>query len=258
MRAARDPATGKSVEVPENWDYGKWYEERVVKGNTKTYQSDDDWQETVYGKKSGKEKNDIFEEFFKNTTPKRDGEKVTKNIDVDDLQIMASSNNISEEVAEVIGNTISRCENEGGFYVSEVRFMDGIPSEGKGTPVFQTEPGAYGLYLNANTQVLAGKTVEEIDAIFERGSINAPNSLEEALIHEVGHARLINGLTITQIKDLYKWLDGYSVEGVSPAALVDGAEAIADIEVLQHRGADISEMALKLYKELMGGQHGNS
>ena len=109
MRAARDPATGKSIEVPENWDYGKWYEERVVKGNAKTYQSDDDWQETVYGKKSGKKKNDIFEEFFKNTTPKRDGEKVTRNIDVDDLQIMASSNNISEEVAEVIGNTVNRC-----------------------------------------------------------------------------------------------------------------------------------------------------
>ena len=31
MRAARDPVTGKSVEVPENWDYGKWYEERVLK-----------------------------------------------------------------------------------------------------------------------------------------------------------------------------------------------------------------------------------
>ena len=31
MRAARDPVTGKSVEVPEDWDYGKWYEERVLK-----------------------------------------------------------------------------------------------------------------------------------------------------------------------------------------------------------------------------------
>lgn len=31
MRAARDPIMGKSVEVPENWDYGKWYEERVLK-----------------------------------------------------------------------------------------------------------------------------------------------------------------------------------------------------------------------------------
>ena len=68
MRAARDPITGKSVEVPEDWDYERWYEERVVKGNTKTYHSDDDWQETVYGKKSGKGKNDIFEELFKDST----------------------------------------------------------------------------------------------------------------------------------------------------------------------------------------------
>lgn len=36
MRAARDPVTGKSVEVPEDWDYGKWYKERVLKHAPRT------------------------------------------------------------------------------------------------------------------------------------------------------------------------------------------------------------------------------
>lgn len=132
--------------------------------------------------------------------------------------------------------------------------MDGIPSEGKGTPVFQTEPGDYGLYINANTQVLAGKSLQEIDAIFKDSTLSVVNSMEEALIHEAGHAKLISGLKIEQIRDLYRWLDGYGIEGISDIAEKDGAEAIADIEVLLSRGDKISEKARVFYDGLMGGQ----
>lgn len=34
MRAARDPDTGKTVKVPADWDYDKWYQERVEKIST--------------------------------------------------------------------------------------------------------------------------------------------------------------------------------------------------------------------------------
>ena len=30
-RAARDPETGKTVDVPGDWNYEKWYKERVSK-----------------------------------------------------------------------------------------------------------------------------------------------------------------------------------------------------------------------------------
>lgn len=33
MRAARDPVTGKSVEVPGDWDYARWYQARVATKN---------------------------------------------------------------------------------------------------------------------------------------------------------------------------------------------------------------------------------
>lgn len=43
------------------------------------------------------------------------------------------------------------------------------------------------------------------------------------------------------------------VDGISDIAATDGAEAVAEIEVLLHRGEKLSDEAQKLYESVMKG-----
>ena len=80
------------------------------------------------------------------------------------------------------------------------------------------------------------------------------NTIEEAVIHEKYHAKLINGLNYAQIERLYDELTDIHIGGVSRIAYSDGAECIAETAVLLHRG-DINKIpieALDLFKKYIG------
>lgn len=105
--------------------------------------------------------------------------------------------------------------------------------------------------LNINKDLVAGRTVKDIDKLLAHTELNLAKNFREAIIHECGHAKSIRGMTIKQIKELYKKLAEIHLEGISQIAYEDGAEALAEIEILLSRNQDIPEELLDFYKTYM-------
>lgn len=177
------------------------------------------------------------------------GRSTIKSIDIDDLKAATYGKNIDLEVEDVIYRTIKADERKGDLFISNVVIKNIAPAK-NGIPVLQVEPDQYGiLQLNVNSAVIAGKSLAEIDAMFAGSHNTLANSLEEATKHECGHAKLINGLNVKQIEELYSKLEKIHVEGISDIAYSDGAECIAEVEILLFRGEEVPEEAMKLYEK---------
>lgn len=181
---------------------------------------------------------------------------IIKNIDLDDLDFVTYNTGMKEEVVKYIGNTVKELEQSLGVRFNYV--SNEIKSTGShGTAIFQTEPVSFGrgkvlLQLNINTEFLAGKSIADIDKMFKEAQNTVVNSTREALIHECGHAKLIKGLTGEQIVELYKYLSSHTVKDISFIANKDGAEAIAEIEVLLTRNEIVSDEAKDFYNKHIG------
>ena len=177
-----------------------------------------------------------------------------KSLDIDDFEIMASTKDITPEVTDIIGKTIKDFESQGGMYISEAHFGDfydpitGFPA------LFQVVVNPYGLTeININSRILGGMTVDEINEIIAKTKSNLPKNLTEAVVHECGHAKAYYGKTAKQVAEMNDELLSKGVDGISKAASLDGAEVIAEVEVLLHRGAEVPEEAMKLYNEYVKG-----
>ena len=180
---------------------------------------------------------------------------IIKNIDVDDFDVVTYGKNIDVEVSKVIVDTMTKCEADGGFVISEISAKS-ISSNENGTPVLQIEPLSNGLLrLNLNTDILSDKSLAEIDKMFAETDSIVANSLSEAVIHESGHAISISGKTIDEIKKLYDELSAIHIDGVSTIARKDGAECLAELEVLRSRGTKVPDEAMKFYERYMGRKY---
>ena len=176
---------------------------------------------------------------------------IIKSIDIDDFEMVTYGKNIDKKVEETIFNTFKQAEKNGDFFISDVVVKD-IADEINGTPVLQIEPTTLGtLTLNINKSAVAGKTLEEIDEMFANSKLSIANTLEEAIKHECGHAKLIRGMRSEEIEELYKELEKIHIEGISRKAYSDGAECIAEVEVLLFRGEEVPEEAMELYNKYM-------
>ncbi|WP_207646264.1 hypothetical protein [Ruminococcus albus] len=180
---------------------------------------------------------------------------IIKSIDVDDYKIITGGKGISQEVNDVIINTMKKCEKDGQFVISEI--SDKIsPSNTEGTPVLQIEPMVNGLLrLNVNTEFLSGKSLAEINEVFAGTERNLAQTLEEAIVHESGHAILIKGKTAAQIEVLYKELEPLGKTVVSNIALKDGVECLAELEILRYRKTPVSKELSDFYKKYMGREY---
>ena len=177
---------------------------------------------------------------------------IIKSLEADDFELVASAKGVDDEVSSVIANTVKRYEDSGEAYINEFKF-DSIASRNAGTVLLQIEPIAKGiLRLNVNTDVIGGQTLNDLNSRIAASSDIVANSLEEAVIHECGHAKLIMGLSVEAIKALYDELKDVHIDGISETAYYDGAEAIAEIEILLARGEQISEEAKAFYDKYMG------
>lgn len=86
---------------------------------------------------------------------------IIKSIDIDDFEVVTYGKNFNAEVSKVIIDTMSKCEPEGRFIISEI-VAKSLPKNDKGTPVLQIEPLSNGLLqLSLNTDILPGKTLEK-------------------------------------------------------------------------------------------------
>lgn len=83
-------------------------------------------------------------------------------------------------------------------------------------------------------------------------AINLANNLEEAVIHECGHAKSLKGKTLAEITTMYEEILQAKIENISKIAYLDGAEALAEIEVLLSRGEEVPDAAMEFYKRYMG------
>lgn len=176
---------------------------------------------------------------------------IIKSIDVDDYATVTYGKGISQDVSDVILNTMKKCEKDGGYIISEISTTV-IPTS-DGIAVLQIEPMANGLLkLNINADYLSGKTLEEINKAFFDTDSNLARTLEEAVWHESGHAISIKGKSISEIKALYIELEKLGQPGISEIALNDGAECLAELEILRHRGENVSRELKEFYKKYMG------
>ena len=180
---------------------------------------------------------------------------IIKSIDVDDYTTVTYGKGISKEVSDVIIDTLRKCEKNGGFIISEISTTVTHTSI-HGTPVLQIEPLPNGLLqLNINADFLSGKTVAEIDERFKSTESTVVDSLAEAVIHESGHAIAISGKTVQKIEQLYQQLKAAGLPGVSDIALADGAECLAELEVLRTRGTKVSQELAAFYRKYMGRKY---
>ena len=180
-----------------------------------------------------------------------------KSIDVDDFELFASSksNNILPEVSKVITDTIKEFENRGGMYISEAHFGEFYDAETGKPALFQVFPNAYGLTeLNVNSKILGGKTLDEINELIKNTPVNIANSLEEAVVHECGHAKAYYQKAASEIEEMNKTIKNKGVKEISKIAGKDGAECIAEVEVLLYRGEEVPEKAMELYNEWTRGK----
>ncbi|MDR1328603.1 MAG: hypothetical protein LBK23_03290 [Oscillospiraceae bacterium] len=121
--------------------------------------------------------------------------------------------------------------------------------------MMQIEPEPAGvqarLLLRLNETAFEGRSLAELDERFLRSKGIVANSLKEAVWHEIGHAKLINRKSIDDIAALYDELKPLGLPEISLTAGDDGAEAIAETEVLLRRGDAIPDAARKLYEQYM-------
>lgn len=172
---------------------------------------------------------------------------IIKSLDIEDFELLADIKGIPSETTNTIVSVIKEYEDAGEIFINDF-FFGSLPKEKAGTPILQIEPiGNKILRLNVNVDFFDGRTVEEIDEILALTTKNLAATLREAVIHECGHAKLLKGLNLNEIKDLYAEIADAQITGVSEIAFSDGAEAIAEIEVLISRGADVPKEALEFY-----------
>jgi hypothetical protein len=217
-----------------------------------------EWQSVQrdFIKQTGLRRDYFRERAGKQNTPVRVmSENLTRNIDVDDFRSLAYTNGISDEVVDAIYNPIRKAEMNQETYINEV-VIKGLGNIDTKPALMQIEPYQLGKIagqrLIINSDVVAGRTVTEIDELLLNTMTNIEKTLVEAVIHEIGHSKLIYRKSIREIGDLYKELSTMGVEGISIIAKKDGVEAIAEIEVLRYRGEQVSDEARKLYERYIG------
>ena len=180
------------------------------------------------------------------------GSGIIKSLDVDDFNLMATSakNEILPKVAQVISDTIKEYEKGFKMHIMSFNFGTYYDRVTKKPALFQIDADYLGMtVLNVNTSLLGGKTLEEVNEMIRNTTSNIPRDLREAVIHECGHAKTIFRKSPAEIKKIYDDLKDKGVAGISDIAAMDGAECIAEVEVLLSRGENVPEEAMKLYKK---------
>lgn len=214
-----------------------------------------------YGKDAKRRSIDVvgedmtYQEWAENKTKQLASSNKTgtiKSIKVEDLRAAINGGEISDEVAVKIADVL---EAHNGVSLFDNAVVKKLGPE----VVFQTDAQKAGTFFNTvfvmNEDVLGGKTVAEIDAIFKAAKNTVADSLEDAVVHEMYHSKIIQGLNYAQVENLYDELNDLHIEGLSNTAYIDGAECIAEVGVLVERGdtSDIPQEAKKLFDKIFGG-----
>jgi len=173
------------------------------------------------------------------------------NIRLDDIKAAVTESPITEEVAEAIFNVLDEYKDQFKFDSVRVLSLDS-------KIVMQTDPVQngtfYDIVLNLNSSFLGGKSVEQLDNEIEDSDVSVIQSLREAVIHEIYHARTFYGKNKGEIDAQHEELEGLQILGISPTAMKNGFECIAESGVLLERGEvnKIPDEAKELLRSYLG------
>ena len=202
---------------------------------------------------------------------KLENHSIIKAITVQDLEESDPNGVISDECKNVIINTL---KSQGvSFVYDEVRIVK-IPrdKDGKIEALRTTaiaSPSYPVVVLEINETYFAGRSLEKINKMFKAQSYSVADSLEEAIIHECAHAKVLKGKRYSEykaiddeLKDGTKFtkpiegrVDSKSLKdlagGISEYAQKDGLECIAECHVIIHRGTKIANELKSFHDEFI-------
>lgn len=159
---------------------------------------------------------------------------------------------ITEEVATRIIDTITSAKSSGGkFSFDEVRVISIPRKAGEGLVVFQTnavdKAGIPHVILEINLDAVGDLDVEQVDLLFSTATNTKCKSLADAIAHEIGHAKTIEGRTFANYERIAEELADVHIDGISTLAKKDGLELIAECEVTLAHGGTLAPEIMKIY-----------
>lgn len=175
---------------------------------------------------------------------------IVKNIDMDDLEVVAHGRDIDARVIETIGRIVSASGK--GYHYDDV-IVKGLGQE---ETLMQTE--AYpagkiaGVRLIINQDAVEGRTLEQVNERVRISTTTVATNLEEAAIHETGHAKHFYRKSAEQIEKEIKVLQDIHIGGINRIAYSDASELIAEVEVLLYQGEIVPDEAMKIYNKYVG------
>ena len=168
---------------------------------------------------------------------------IIKPITVDDIAAVDKDGTISDECKEAIASTIEKFQKDGHkFSFDAVRMVNIPPNRNGGLDVLRT-----------NAIVFADASKKSIDKLFDSAANTVCNSLEDAVIHEIGHAKTIYSRTYANYERIEEELEFVHDIDVSKLASSDGSEGIAECEVLLSRGEKLSDEIMNIYNTYTTG-----
>ena len=179
------------------------------------------------------------EDVYNSSIDKSGESGIIKAITIKDFDAADKGGVISDECKDVI---ISTLKSQGVSYVYDDVKIICIPrdEEGRIEPLRTnaiSRPRYPKVVLEVNEEALAGKSMEKIDEMFALQDYSVANSLEEAIIHESAHAKVIDGRSYEEYEEIDTELKGYKF--TEPIA------ARADKKSLRDLAGEISEYAQK-------------
>ena len=193
---------------------------------------------------------------------------IIKAITIDDFYKIDSKGVISKECKETIMTTL---KEQGVSYVYDEISIVNIPrsADGKIEPLRTnaiSSPSYPKIVLEVNETAFGGRSKEQIDLMFKAQDYSIANSLEEAVVHESAHAKVIQDKTYANYEAINEELSGDRFKtpikgredkkslkdlagGISKYAQKDGLECIAETHVKLRRGENVSKELKALHDE---------
>ena len=157
---------------------------------------------------------------------------ISKSISIDDIQSANQKANsvIKDEVMSKIHKTL---KDKRGVYLFDSVSVEDLGQKKAFDTVFTQDGTWYNIKLVINSSVIGGKTIAEIDNLFEIAKGTVCNSLEDAVIHEMYHAKTGSNAIASVVDSLNSQA---GIQGISTTAEKDLLETIAETGVLKERG----------------------
>lgn len=203
---------------------------------------------------------------FKTPVEKSGESGIIKSIKIQDIEACDTDGIISDECRKTIMDTLNA--QKASYSYDGIRLVNIPPDKEGRIEILRTNaistPGYPNVFLELNSEFFKGKSKELIDNLLQAQNYSVADSLEEAVIHECGHLKVIDGKTYAKYESINEELkgdifrepiskrsDNKSLEDlageISEYAKCDGLECIAECHVKLSRGEEIPDELKALY-----------